>query len=71
MSILPGEDNVTSHVHLTFYSDNNSVMGAYHYPILIGMGNKAQKHPYPLPLTCKAIPFIYKRGCTPSNRLID
>ena len=40
-STLSEEDNVTSHVHLTFYSDINSVVGAYHYPILIGVGNKA------------------------------
>ena len=40
-STLPEEDNTTSHVHLTFYSDINSVVGAYHYPILIGVGNKA------------------------------
>ena len=66
-STLPEEANATPHVHLTFYSDINSVVGAYHYPILFGVGNKAQKHPYPLPLTCKAIPFIYKRGCAPSN----
>ena len=40
-STLPEEDTATSHVHLTFYSDINSVVGAYHYPILIGVGNKA------------------------------
>ena len=40
-STLPKEDNVTSHMHLTFYSDINSVVGTYHYPILIGMGSKA------------------------------
>ena len=31
----------TSHMHLTYYSDINSVVGAYHYPAPIGMGNKA------------------------------
>jgi len=40
-SILPEEDSTTSHAHLTFYSDINSVGGAYHYPTLIGMGSKA------------------------------
>ena len=40
-STLPEEDNAISHVHLTFYSDIYSVVGVYHYPILIGVGNKA------------------------------
>ena len=30
-STLPEEDNTTSHVHLTFYSDINSIVGAYHH----------------------------------------
>ena len=34
------ESSSTSHMYLTFYSDINSVVGAYHYPLLIGMGNK-------------------------------
>ena len=29
-------------MHLTFYSDINSVVGAYHYLVPVGMGNKAQ-----------------------------
>ena len=41
MSTLPEEDNATSHMHLAFYSDINNVVAAYHYPILIGVGNKA------------------------------
>ena len=40
MSTLPEEAIATSHVHLTFYSNINSVVGAYHYPLLIGMGTK-------------------------------
>ena len=40
-SILPKEDSTTSRAHLTFYSDINSVGGAYHYPIFISMGNEA------------------------------
>ena len=40
-STLPEEDSAISHKHLTFYSDINSIVGAYHYPILISMGNKA------------------------------
>ena len=42
ISAIPEEGNRTSHMHLTFYSDINSVVGAYHYLIPIGMGNKAQ-----------------------------
>ena len=30
-STLPKEANATSHVHLTFYSDTNSIVGAYHH----------------------------------------
>ena len=41
MSTFPEEDNATSHVHLTFYNDIDSVVGAYHCPILIDVGNKA------------------------------
>ena len=33
---------MTSRVHLTFYSDNNSVVGAYRYLVPAGVGNKAQ-----------------------------
>ena len=33
---------MTSRVHLTFYSDNNSVVGAYHYLVPTGVGNKAR-----------------------------
>ena len=32
---------MTSHAHLTFYSDINSVGGAYHYLVFISVGNKA------------------------------
>ena len=42
MSAVPKQDDVTSHVHLTFYSDINSVVGAYHYLVPVGMGNKVQ-----------------------------
>ena len=38
----PDKDDGTSHVHLTFYSDINSVVGAYHHPVPVGMGNKAR-----------------------------
>ena len=40
-STIPEKGSTTSRVHLTFYSDNNSVVDAYHYPILISVGNKA------------------------------
>ena len=40
-STIPEEGNTTSHMHLTFYSDINSVVGAYHYLVPAGMGNKA------------------------------
>ena len=41
-STIPEEGNTTSHMHLTFYSDINSVVGAYHYLVPAGIGNKAQ-----------------------------
>ena len=40
-STIPEKGSTTSHVHLTFYSDSNSVVGAYHYLVPIGVGNKA------------------------------
>ena len=39
-STIPKEGNAASHMHVTFYSDINSVVGAYPYPILIGVGSK-------------------------------
>ena len=62
-SAIPEQDDVTSHVHLT----TNSIVGAYHHPVPAGMGSKAEEHTYSLPLTCKATPFIYKRGCALSQ----
>ena len=41
-STIPEEVNTTSHMHLTFYSDINSIVGAYHYLVPASMGNKAQ-----------------------------
>ena len=40
-STIPEKGSTTSRVHLTFYSDINSVVDTYHYPILIAVGNKA------------------------------
>ena len=37
-SAIPEEDNTISHMHLTF----NSIVDAYHHPVPIGIGNKAQ-----------------------------
>ena len=39
-STIPKEGSTTSHVHLTFYSDINSIVGAYHYLVPIGMGTR-------------------------------
>ena len=39
-SAIPEEGNATSHMHLTFYSDINSIVGAYHYLVPTGVGNK-------------------------------
>ena len=41
-SAITEEDNAISHMHLAFYSDINSVVGACHYLIPVDMGNKAQ-----------------------------
>ena len=40
-STIPREGNATPHMHLTFYSDINSVVGAYHYLVPAGMDNRA------------------------------
>ena len=40
-STILEKGSTTSCMHLTFYSDINSVGGAYHYLILISMGSKA------------------------------
>ena len=36
-SAIPEQNDTTSHVHLT----SNRVVGAYHYPVPTGVGNKA------------------------------
>ena len=36
MFAIPEEDDVASHVHLTL----NSIVGAYHHLVLVGVGNK-------------------------------
>ena len=41
-STIPEEGNTTSHMHLTFCSGINSIVGVYHYLIPVGMGDKAQ-----------------------------
>ena len=41
-STIPEKGSTTSRVHLTFYSDSNSVVGAYHYLVPVGVGNKAR-----------------------------
>ena len=41
-STIPEKGSMTSRVHLTFYSDNNSVVGGYHYLVPAGLGNKAR-----------------------------
>ena len=41
-SAISEEGSATSHVHLTFYSDINSIVGAYHYLVPAGVGNKAR-----------------------------
>ena len=39
MSTIPEKSSTTS---LIFYSDINGVVGAYHYLVPVGMGNKAR-----------------------------
>ena len=36
-SVVPEEDDATSHMHLTL----NNIVGDYHHLVLVGMGNKA------------------------------
>ena len=41
-STIPKKGSTTSRVHLTFYSDINSIVGAHHYLVPTGVGNKAR-----------------------------
>ena len=41
-STIPEKDSTTFRMHLTFYSDINSVVGAYHYLVPASVGNKAR-----------------------------
>ena len=41
-STIPEKGSTTSCVHLTFYSDSNSVVAAYHYLVPAGVGNKTR-----------------------------
>ena len=41
-STIPEKGSTIFCVHLTFYSDSNSVVGAYHYLVPAGVGNKAR-----------------------------
>ena len=41
-STIPEKGSTTSRVHLTFYSNSNSVVGAYHYLVPASVGNKAR-----------------------------
>ena len=41
-STIPEKGGTTSRKHLTFYSDINSVVDAYHYLVPTGVGNKAR-----------------------------
>ena len=41
-STIPEKGSTTSYVHLTFYSDINSVVSTHHYLVPAGVGNKAQ-----------------------------
>ena len=41
-STVPEKGSTTSRVHLTLYSDINSIVGAHHYLVPAGVGNKAR-----------------------------
>ena len=41
-STIAEKGSTTSRIHLTFYSDINSVVGTYHYLVPAGVGNKAR-----------------------------
>ena len=41
-STIPEKGSTISRVHLTFYSNNNSVVGANDYLVPTGVGNKAR-----------------------------
>ena len=41
-STIPKQGSTTSHMHPTFYSDANSIVGAYHYLVPADVGGKAR-----------------------------
>ena len=41
-STIPKKGSTTSRVHLTFYSNINSVVGTHHYLVPADVGNKAR-----------------------------
>ena len=57
----PDKDDGTSHVHLT----SNSVVGAYHHPVLVGVVNKARSI-RTLPLSLVRPPPSSIKGDVPS-----
>ena len=41
-STVPEKGSTTSRVHLIFYNDINSIVGAHHYLVPASVGNKAR-----------------------------
>ena len=54
--------------NLPHASDTNSVVGAYNHHCTRRRGQQDLAYIHSPSLTCKAIPFIYKRGCTLSQK---
>ena len=64
MFVVPSEHDRAYQMCLNI----NSIVGANNYPVPDGVGNKTRQRTYThilslsFSLTCKAIPFNYKRG---------
>ena len=41
-STIPEKGSMTPRMHLTFYTNINSIVGAHHYLVPTGVGNKAR-----------------------------
>ena len=66
-STIPKEGKTTSHMRLTLYSDDQQCCRRLPLSCTRWHGQQSLVAYVPSPSTCKAIPFIYKRGCAPSN----
>ena len=58
-------------MHLTFYSDINNIVGAYHYPILIGVATRLSNIRTLSLSPVKPSPSSIKEDALPPTKEID